>query len=55
MAIRVKANNSLIGEELNSKLGALGLEIVVDEETQQIVDPKDRIEDKKKKEKKDKK
>ncbi len=32
MAIRVKVQNDVVGEELNAKLGALGLEIVVDEE-----------------------
>lgn len=38
MAIRVKAQNDIVGEELNAKLGLLGLEIVVDEEETKITD-----------------
>lgn len=40
MAIKVKAKDNFIGEELNSKLGALGLEIVFDEEDEKILEPK---------------
>ncbi len=32
MAIRVKVQNDTVGEELNARLGELGLEIVLDEE-----------------------
>lgn len=41
MAIRVKVQNDIVGEELNAKLGALGLEIVIDEETDKQAEPKD--------------
>ncbi len=44
MAIRVKVQNDIVGEELNAKLGALGLEIVVDEEDK-ITEIKDDDED----------
>lgn len=40
MAIKVKARDNFIGEELNSKLGSLGLEIVFDEEDEKILEPK---------------
>lgn len=40
MAIKVKAKDNFIGEELNSKLGSLGLEIVFDEEDEKILEPK---------------
>lgn len=39
MAIRQMVDNSQAGEELMSKLGALGIELVVDEEENKILNP----------------
>lgn len=42
MAIRVKVQNSGVGEELQAKLGAAGLEIVFEEEDIKVQEPKDK-------------
>ncbi len=42
MAIKVKVQNSGIGEDLQAKLGALGLEIVFEEEDAKEQEPKDK-------------
>ena len=39
MAIRVKSEQNIIGQELMSKFGALGIEIVVDQEDKKILNP----------------
>lgn len=49
MAIKVKVQNNGIGEELQAKLGALGLEIVFEEDDVKEQEPKDKTgKDKKK-------
>lgn len=42
MAIRVKVQNSGVGEELQAKLGALGMEIVFEEDDVKEMEPKDK-------------
>lgn len=42
MAIRVKVQNNTIGEELQAKLGALGMEIVFEEDDIKEMEPKDK-------------
>ena len=49
MAIRVKVQNSGIGEELQAKLGALGMEIVFEEDDVKEMEPKDKTKGKDKK------
>ena len=48
MAIRVKVENNGVVEELQSKLGALGMEIVFDEDNVKEQEPKDKKKEKKK-------
>lgn len=42
MAIRVKVQNNGVGEELQAKLGALGMEIVFEEDDVKDQEPKDK-------------
>ncbi len=42
MAIKVRVQNNGIGEELQAKLGAVGLEIVFEEEDNKQQEPKDK-------------
>lgn len=47
MAIRVKVENSGVGSEIQAKLGALGMEIVFEEDDIKTQEPKDKKDKKK--------